>query len=307
MAWLRRKSSDAAQSFRGLHVCGLRKEGVVVVFAEREREHFYERAVLSAYKMIRRYRVASNVVEVIMLARLLGGDCLQQPLLIQHRHLPRPVCNGSNSGNGGSRVCTSKCTGGRLQRSQLSFTTAGDTPGRETAASFQGLLQGRPPRSPLRIKAFPTPGNNSGDRAEDTRRGPAETNAADQEVWVGERNGAPAGSGGDAMVGSAEFIGLVKAQFDVLVSVLGVDRVVLFARRENIETGVGGYGAGSLCGCVPRPKVMWAFVVAWRFYRPWVRCLLRPRTANDAIVACSWRSTHVSRSGCEPKPVVLLH
>lgn len=61
-------------------------------------------------------------------------------------------------------------------------------------------------------------------------------------MWVGagERNGAPAGGGGEAMVGSPEFVELVKGQFDVLlVSVPGADRVVLFARRENTETGEG--------------------------------------------------------------------
>ncbi|CBJ28288.1 Two component sensor histidine kinase [Ectocarpus siliculosus] len=39
------------------------------------------------------------------------------------------------------------------------------------------------------------------------------------------------------MVGSPEFVSLVKAQFEVLATVLGADRVVLYARRESTETG----------------------------------------------------------------------
>lgn len=54
--------------------------------------------------------------------------------------------------------------------------------------------------------------------------------------WAGDGDGM-SGSGNEAMVGSQEFIGLVKAQFDLLSTVLDASRVVLFVRRESTETG----------------------------------------------------------------------
>lgn len=66
---------------------------------------------------------------------------------------------------------------------------------------------------------------------------PVQQDAWSSAGWAGERNGRPPSSGGEAMVGSPEFVSLVKAQFEVLATVLGADRVVLYARRENTETG----------------------------------------------------------------------
>lgn len=54
--------------------------------------------------------------------------------------------------------------------------------------------------------------------------------------WAGERDGM-SGGGSEAMVGSQEFVSLVKAQFDLLSTVLGAHRVLLFVRRESSETG----------------------------------------------------------------------
>lgn len=181
------------------------------------------------HKMRKRRRAPSNVMEVVMLTRLLGGSCLQPtlPAVVQQRQLRQlrqqpSVSNGSNRGWW--------CTGGRLNRSQLSFTTtASDTPPyRETATSFQGFVQGSP-RPNLPYRQLTTSACSTKD---------VSTHGADQdEVWAGERNGSPAAGVGEAAVGSSEFVDLVKAQFDVLVSVLGVDRVVLHVRRENTETG----------------------------------------------------------------------
>ncbi|CAM9637940.1 unnamed protein product [Ectocarpus fasciculatus] len=66
---------------------------------------------------------------------------------------------------------------------------------------------------------------------------PEQQDAWSSAGWAGERNGRPPSSGGEAMVGSPEFVSLVKAQFEVLATVLGADRVVLYARRENTDTG----------------------------------------------------------------------
>lgn len=47
-----------------------------------------------------------------------------------------------------------------------------------------------------------------------------------------------AGANGAIGMGSAEFVNLVKAQFDVLASMLDASQIVLFVRRENTETGI---------------------------------------------------------------------
>eukprot|EP00903_Cladosiphon_okamuranus_P006858 g6679.t1 len=215
--------------------------------------------------MKRGRRVSSSVMEVVMLTHLLGGSCLLQPqLLFQREQQQRSIlpaataCNGhrtststssTSSSSTSRRVCASRCTTSvRLQRSQLSFAWAGDTHLHDTAttaSSIQGFVQGalnlNSPHCQLRTTTTAccstsgsSSSNNNVDGGSDRR--PAATDEADQETWAGERNGAPA-AGGEGMVGSPEFVGLVKAQFGVLVSVLGVDRVVLFARRENAETG----------------------------------------------------------------------
>lgn len=196
------------------------------------------------YKMRRRRRASSKVMEIVMLTCLVGGSCLQPPQVVLLQQLPQPVRNGSG------RACTtSGCSGGRLERSRLSLTTACATPHRVATTTFQGFVQGcrssgSSSRSSCR-KASSTTGNNG--RGEDSHRGA--TNGADQDVWVGERSGAPAGGGGgETMVGSPEFVDLVRAQFDVLVSVLGVKRVVLFARRENTETGELAVTGMLFCG-----------------------------------------------------------
>ena len=186
-------------------------------------------------KMRRRRRVQSNVVEVVVLTRLLGGSCLQPSRVCCDQRLLQPVC-GSRS----SRVWTPGCTNDRLNRSQLSFAPGSDAPRRESSASFQGFVQPShvPPRGQLRTTCRSTSGDDSSGVDEDDNDHGAtmRDHKADQEVWAGEWSGATA-AGGEAMVGSPEFVALLKAQFSVLVSVLGVERVVLFARRENAETG----------------------------------------------------------------------
>lgn len=49
-----------------------------------------------------------------------------------------------------------------------------------------------------------------------------------------------AGAVGGIGMGSAEFVNLVNAQFDVLASMLGASQIVLYVRRENSETGEQG-------------------------------------------------------------------
>lgn len=61
-----------------------------------------------------------------------------------------------------------------------------------------------------------------------------------QEEDGGKNSRVPsAGSFGATGLGSHELTELVKAQFDVLASMLNVSRIVLFVRRENLETGAG--------------------------------------------------------------------
>lgn len=62
----------------------------------------------------------------------------------------------------------------------------------------------------------------------------------DNEEGLGdETERAPsAGYAGGIGMGSTEFVSLVKAQFDVLAAMLDVSQIVLFVRRENVETGL---------------------------------------------------------------------
>lgn len=56
-----------------------------------------------------------------------------------------------------------------------------------------------------------------------------------------------AGYAGGIGMGSTEFVSLVKAQFDVLAAMLDVSQIVLFVRRENIETGLEMERMASAC------------------------------------------------------------
>lgn len=65
----------------------------------------------------------------------------------------------------------------------------------------------------------------------------------DQEMGIGgfhvgdDATPRPPGTKISDEVGSAEFVGMVKTQFELLVAVLNASRVVLFARQENSDPG----------------------------------------------------------------------
>ena len=141
-------------------------------------------------------------------------------------------------GSGGGRVCT-------FRSNSLASAAARASSRRVHTPPFRGRLR-CPPRSllPLQQRKASTAANN------DTAGGDygPNSNGDNQEVWAGERqSGKSAGSSREEMVGSPEFVSLVKAQFDVLTTVLGVHRVVLFVRRENPETGAR---VACVCVCV---------------------------------------------------------
>lgn len=76
-------------------------------------------------------------------------------------------------------------------------------------------------------------------RGEVPRDGNGQWSRGNEEGLGDETERAPsAGYAGGIGMGSTEFVSLVKAQFDVLAAMLDVSQIVLFVRRENVETGL---------------------------------------------------------------------
>lgn len=91
--------------------------------------------------------------------------------------------------------------------------------------------------------------NIPGDTSKGNQWGETEANggipseALDQEVGIGgfhvgdDATPRPPETKISDEIGSAEFVGMVKTQFELLVAVLNASRVVLFARQENPDPG----------------------------------------------------------------------
>lgn len=190
-----------------------------------------------------------------------GGVCLLQQH--QPRYRDRSFCMSRRD----AAFFITAATGSAAAPPRLGVTTA--------AAAATPSYQGFPRFSPKYITVVPTglynSGGGGGETAseQDTQRGvsPSSSNGSSrgeesmhEELlwsrigWEGEGEwneipttpaapsapSAPAAGGGseEAMVGSPEFVSLVKSQFNLLATAVpGVGRVVLFVRRENTETG----------------------------------------------------------------------
>lgn len=117
-------------------------------------------------------------------------------------------------------------------------------------ASFNGEGGGTTSEQDTREEVRGHGGSTSSSRSSSSSSSSRGQESTHQDLWSsvawegeGEWNGAPtapaAGGGSEeAMVGSPEFVSLVRAQFQLLATAVpDVNRVVLFVRRENTETG----------------------------------------------------------------------
>ncbi|CAM9492210.1 unnamed protein product [Ectocarpus sp. 6 AP-2014] len=110
-------------------------------------------------------------------------------------------------------------------------------PGRAGGGGRQYRLAAADPRTGAHDRRGATSIDDPPHLVNEGQEEPEQQEAWSSAGWAGERNARPPSSSGEAMVGSPEFVSLVKAQFEVLATVLGADRVVLYARRESTETG----------------------------------------------------------------------